>query len=110
MDPHGPPAGKCKFAEACRLMFGIDVRGHEALVFRFEVSPEPGPGACYRLERNSWWAFGAPEPLNLNPKPRVRIWSPYLEGHGDLVNGLITPISHIITPIIPIINLLTESP
>ena len=34
----------------------------------------------------------------------------YLEGHGDLINRLITPISHIITPINPIINLLTKSP
>ena len=34
----------------------------------------------------------------------------YLEGHGDLVSILITPISHIVTPIIPIINLLTKSP
>ena len=34
----------------------------------------------------------------------------YLEGHGDLVSILITPISHIVTPIIPIISLLTKSP
>ena len=34
----------------------------------------------------------------------------HLEGHGDLVSRLISPISHIITPIIPIINLLTKSP
>ena len=34
----------------------------------------------------------------------------YLEGHGDLVFRLITPISHIITPMIPIINPLTKSP
>ena len=34
----------------------------------------------------------------------------YLEGHGDLVSRLITPIRHIITPIIPIVNLLTKSP
>ena len=45
----------------------------------------------------------------------------YLEGQGDLVNRLImgmigiiiwlvTPMTHIITPIIPIINLLTKSP
>ena len=33
----------------------------------------------------------------------------YLEGHGDLVSRLITPISHIITPIIPIIDVLTKS-
>ena len=34
----------------------------------------------------------------------------YLEGHGDLVSRLITPISKMITPIIPIINLLSKSP
>ena len=33
----------------------------------------------------------------------------YLEGQGDLVGRLITPINHIVTLIIPIINLLTKS-
>ena len=45
---------------------------------------------------------GKPQPQNNNP---------YLEGHGDLVSRLlITAISHVITPNIPIINLLTKSP
>ena len=34
----------------------------------------------------------------------------YLEGQGDLVSRLITTITHIVTPFIPIINLLTKSP
>ena len=34
----------------------------------------------------------------------------YLEGQGDLVSRLITPVTHIVTLIIPIINLLTKSP
>ena len=34
----------------------------------------------------------------------------YLEGHGDSVSSLITFISHMITPIIPICNLLHKSP
>ena len=34
----------------------------------------------------------------------------YLEGQGDLVSRLITPITHIVTTILPIINLLTKSP
>ena len=34
----------------------------------------------------------------------------YLEGQGDLVSRLISPITHIVTLIIPIINLLTKSP
>ena len=34
----------------------------------------------------------------------------YLEGQGDLVSRLITTVSHIVTPIIPIINPLTKSP
>ena len=34
----------------------------------------------------------------------------YLEGHGDSVSSLMTPISHIITPIVPIITLLTKPP
>ena len=33
-----------------------------------------------------------------------------LEGQGDLLSRLITPITHIITPIIPIINLVIKSP
>ena len=34
----------------------------------------------------------------------------YLEGQGDLVSRIIAPITHIVTPIVPIINLLTKSP
>ena len=34
----------------------------------------------------------------------------YLEGQGDLVSRLITPITHIVPPVIRIINLLTKSP
>ena len=38
-----------------------------------------------------------------------KVWG-YLEGQGDLVSILKTPISHIVTPVIPIINLVTKSP
>ena len=47
---------------------------------------------------------------------RFRLWvrdsgpRAYLEGQGDLVSRIITPINHIVTPCIPIINLLTKSP
>ena len=34
----------------------------------------------------------------------------HLEGQGDLVSRLITPIIHIVNPFIPIINLVTKSP
>ena len=34
----------------------------------------------------------------------------YLEGRGDLVSRLITHITHIVTLVIPINNLLTKSP
>ena len=34
----------------------------------------------------------------------------YLKGQGDLVSRLRTPMTHIVTPLIPIINLLTKSP
>ena len=34
----------------------------------------------------------------------------YLEGQGDLVSRLVSPITQIVTLIIPIINLLTKSP
>ena len=34
----------------------------------------------------------------------------YLEGHGDLVSRLVTPVTHIITLIMLTINLLTKSP
>ena len=35
---------------------------------------------------------------------------PYLEGQGDLVSRLITPITHIVTLIIPTMNLFTKFP
>ena len=38
------------------------------------------------------------------------IKGPYLEGQGDLLSRLITPITHIVTLVIPLINLLTKSP
>ena len=34
----------------------------------------------------------------------------YLEGQEDLVSRLVTPITHIVTLIIPIINVVTKSP
>ena len=34
----------------------------------------------------------------------------YLEGQGDLVSRLTLPITHIVTPSMPIINLVTKSP
>ena len=34
----------------------------------------------------------------------------YLEGQGDLATRLITPITQIVTLLIPLINLLTKSP
>ena len=36
-------------------------------------------------------------------------WGCYLEGQGDLISRLITPITHIVLPI-PIIDLVTKSP
>ena len=41
---------------------------------------------------------------------RKTIVALYLEGQGDLVSRLITPITHIVTPVIPRINLLTKFP
>ena len=38
------------------------------------------------------------------------VWGTYLEGQGDLVSRLINPITHRVTLVIPIINLLTKSP
>ena len=52
-------------------------------------------------------------PQTLNPKPYnggLFRSLDYLEGQGDLVSRLITPITHIVTLFIPIINLLTKSP
>ena len=34
----------------------------------------------------------------------------HLKGQGDLVSRLATPVTHIVTPVIPIIRLLTKSP
>ena len=39
-----------------------------------------------------------------------RIFRVYLEGRGYLVSRLIAPISHIVTLLVPNINLLTKSP
>ena len=65
------------------------------------------------------------KPSTLNPRPPTDIepggflWPlqpylegiiPYLEGYGDLVSRLITPITHLGTLVILIINLLTKSP
>ena len=41
---------------------------------------------------------------------KQRAGVPYLAGQGDVVSRLITPITYIVTPFIPIINLLTKSP
>ena len=39
------------------------------------------------------------------------VWGVHLlGGSGDLVSRLITPITHIVTLIIPIMNILTKSP
>ena len=45
-------------------------------------------------------------------KEHVRriFWDTYLEGQGDLVSGFITPITHIVALVIPLVNLLTKSP
>ena len=43
-------------------------------------------------------------------KPLSKASTAYLEGQGYLESRLITPITHIVTLIIPIISLLTKSP
>ena len=61
--------------------------------------------------------FGSRTPLSNDreaaPKPQIpnlRVWKRgYLESQGYLVSILITPRSHIVTPVTPIINLLTKS-
>ena len=57
-------------------------------------------------------ALGAlgPEVYTVPQKDKNGLSTSYLEGQGDLVSRIITPITHIVTPIIPIINLLTKSP
>ena len=51
-----------------------------------------------------------PKPRTLNPEQGKTEPNPYLEGQGDLVSRLVTPITHIITIVIPIILLLIKSP
>ena len=48
-------------------------------------------------------AFPAGRELLLEPNT-------YLEGQGDFVGRFITPITHIVTPVIPIIKLVTKPP
>ena len=70
----------------------------------------------YSLPSKAEGAYQGPLPHPLSsecdtlsyPKPKTQ--DPYLEGQGDLVNRSMNPISHIVTPIIAIINLLTKSP
>ena len=50
-------------------------------------------------------------PSHLKPKGLIASpLDPYMESQGHLVSRIITPISHIVTPIIPAINLLSKSP
>ena len=84
-----------------------------------------GPKLLHTLGvENAMMPFGYPKALNLKalyctrgPKRTTTLDNPedmslggYLEGQGDLVSRLVTPITHIVTPVIPIINLLTKSP
>ena len=68
------------------------------------ISGTPPPPACSRF------------PTSPDLPPEADRWRPgsqsglrLSEGHGGLVSRLITLINHIVTPIIPVINLLTES-
>ena len=64
------------------------------------------------------YATAADRLKNLEPKHKLSDQKsrtqlnrmPYLEGQGDLVSKLISPITHIVTLVILIINLLTKSP
>ena len=47
--------------------------------------------------------------LSCGPVSHMKAHGILLGGHGDLVSRL-TPVSHMVTPAIPIINLLTQSP
>ena len=54
-------------------------------------------------------------PTAFVPFTSLKVWDStrhktHLEGQGDLVSRLITPITHIVTLIIPIISLFTKSP
>ena len=51
-----------------------------------------------------------PKPL-LSSVPSPKKWClRYLEGQGDLVSRLSTPITHIVNPVIPLIKPVTKSP
>ena len=61
------------------------------LILKLLYNPSTTRGSCCRIS-----------PLDHHDHDYLH----YLEGNGDLVSRLITPISHMITPMIPIINLL----
>ena len=54
-----------------------------------------------------FWPRGAPRVLALNLKSSPL---PYLEGHGDLVTGLIMGITGVIIWLMGVISILTKSP
>ena len=54
------------------------------------------------------WRNRVPTASTSDPGPGS--FAGYLEGHGDLVSKLVTPITHIATLVIPLTNLLTKSP
>ena len=60
------------------------------------------------------YASGTPRGSGVAPTKDLaaiaEVTTDYLEGQGDLVSRLITPITHIVTTVIPLINLLTKSP
>ena len=56
------------------------------------------------------WTLSLQPILPPNPQPDIVKKLTCLEGQGDLVSRLITPIAHTVIRVIPIINLLTKSP
>ena len=62
--------------------------------------------------KGQWLSTEAPQPRPAMASGTFTTQSPckYLKGQGDLVSRLITPITHIVTLLIPVINLLPKSP
>ena len=86
----------------CIVYIYICIKGYRG--FSFEGFPKLGVPVVIRT------CGKLPKFLGKALQYTTRKGTTYLEGQGDLASRLISPITHIVTLLIPIINLLTKSP
>ena len=99
-----------------RLEKRILGRGFNAAFFLRAATLNPAPSSFkgYRVMCRDIWGhimqFGFRAPKCFFPPFSYAFWwRGYLEGQGGLVSRLRTPVTHIVSLVIPIANLLTKS-